>query len=76
MAELVEGPEHTVKVNLGYTKSMGAGTYEFVRVDIGLDVKGHGNPSETFNKAYDWAESRLIEKVDEMVKELKKVNGK
>lgn len=69
MKEIENGPEHTVKVSVGYTRNMG--NFESLRVDIGLEVKGHGNPNATFDKAYTWAESKLLEKMAEVEESLK-----
>lgn len=60
---------HRVKVMVGYTRNMG--NYESLRVDIGLDMDGEGNPNATFDKVYSWCEKKLIEKVNEVEAELK-----
>jgi len=47
------------------------GNFESLRIDIGLEVDGYGNPSETFDKAYAWAESKLVDKTTEVEESLK-----
>jgi hypothetical protein len=71
MAELTEnkGVAHRVKVSVGYTRNMQ--NFESLRVDVGLEVDGFGNPDATFTKTYDWVEKKLIEKVEAVEKELK-----
>lgn len=64
---------HRVKVSLGYTRNMG--NFESLRVDIGLEADGHGNPGPTFDKTYAWAEKRLLEKVDGLEAEIKGVKA-
>jgi len=60
---------HRVKVSVGYTRNMG--DFESLRVDIGLELDGTGNPNPTFTKAYDWAESKLLEKMAEVEEEIR-----
>lgn len=62
---------HRVKVSVGYTRNMG--NFESLRVDIGLELDGVGNPNPTFDKAYSWAEGKLLEKVTEVEEQLKAV---
>jgi hypothetical protein len=69
--EIVETPAHRVKVSVGYTRNMG--NFESLRVDVGLELEGKGNPNPTFEKAYNWAEGKLLEKVDEVEKQLKDI---
>ena len=70
MSELKDTrPAHRVKVTLGYTRNMG--NFEYLRVDIGLEADGTGNPNVTFEKVYAWAEEKLLEKVAEVEDELK-----
>lgn len=66
----VDKTAHRVKVSVGYTRNMG--NFESLRVDIGLELDGVGNPNPTFEKAYAWAEKKLLEKVSEVEEELKK----
>lgn len=61
---------HRVKVTLGYTRNMG--NFESLRLDIGLEADGTGNPNATFDKVYNWTEEKLLEKVAEVEEELKK----
>lgn len=70
----IDKPNHRVKVSIGYTRNMG--NYESLRVDIGLEADGTGNPNDTFDKVYGFAERKLLEKVDEVEAELKAVKGK
>ena len=66
---------HRVKVSVGYTRNMG--NFESLRVDIGCEVDGNGqNPNETFEKAYQWAETKLIAKIDEVEKDIRGVTGR
>lgn len=65
----VEKPGHRVKVTLGYTRNMG--NFESLRVDIGLEADGTGHPDTTFDKVYNWTETKLLEKVAEVEAELK-----
>ena len=71
MSELVAGPNHKVSVAVGYTRNMG--NFESLRVDIGLELEGTGNPNDTFTKAYGWCEKKLVEKVAELEEEVKEV---
>lgn len=59
---------HRVKVSLGYTRNMG--DFESLRMDIGLELDGAGNPNVTFDKAYKWAESKLLENLAEVEAEI------
>lgn len=47
------------------------GNFESLRLDIGLEVDGVGKPSDTFEKAYAWAEAKLVEKMNEVEAALK-----
>ena len=60
---------HRVKVNVGYTRNMG--NFESLRLDIGLEVDGVGKPSDTFEKAWEWTEAKLVEKMAEVEAALK-----
>ena len=60
---------HRVKVSVGYTRNMG--NFESLRIDVGLELDGIGNPDPTFDKAYRWAEGKLLEKAAEVEDELK-----
>ena len=62
---------HRVKVSEGYTRNMG--NFESLRVDVGLELDGVGNPNPTFDKAYGWAETKLLEKVSEVEEQLKAI---
>lgn len=61
-----------VEVELGFTKSMGEGTYEFLRVDI--RHRGHVEEDEDINEAtdrlYKNLEAVIVEKVNELDKAL------
>jgi len=46
------------------------GNFESLRVDVGLEIDGTGNPTPTFDKAYQWVEEKLLEKVNEVEAEL------
>ena len=66
----IDEQAHRVKVSLGYTRNMG--NFESLRVDIGLEADGTGNPNTTFDKVYAWTEKKLLEKVAEVEEELTK----
>jgi hypothetical protein len=73
MAELtVRGdiPKHRVSVSAGYTKNMG--DFESLRVDVGLEIDGKPGetPEQTYLRAAEWVEKKLVDKVDEVTKEL------
>lgn len=70
----VDKPNHRVKVNVGYTRNMG--DFESLRIDIGLELDGSGNPNPTFDKAYNWVEGKLLEKMAEVETELKGNKGR
>lgn len=56
MAELKEEHEDgtvSVEVELGFTKSMGAGSYEFLRVDIRRGLRG--TPGQDLDKLEEFA---------------------
>jgi hypothetical protein len=57
-----------VKVNVGTT--INTGNFESLRVDVGLEVDGVGDPTPTFEKAWAWAEKKLVEKAHEIKDEL------
>ncbi|AXH68769.1 hypothetical protein SEA_COMRADE_54 [Streptomyces phage Comrade] len=65
---------HKVKVMVGYTRNMG--NFESLRLDVGLEVEGYGNPNPTFDKAYGWAEGRLLAHLDELESEIKGIKEK
>jgi hypothetical protein len=67
----IKSTNHRVKISVGYTRNMG--NFESLRVDVGLEVDGVGSPNPTFEKAYDWAEEKLLEKVEEVEKQLKAI---
>lgn len=66
---------HDIQVELGFTKSMGKDTYEFLRVDIrhGLRLGNDDdldtvldNINQLTNKIYENLEVKIVEKVDEL----------
>lgn len=59
-----------MKVQLGTT--INTGNFENLRVDVGLEVDGIGDPNPTFDKAWTWAEAKLGKKVREIQEELEK----
>jgi hypothetical protein len=69
MSDVNQELGHRVKVTIGYTRNMG--NFESLRVDIGLEADGVGNPNKTFEKVYSWTEGKLLEKVAEVEQELK-----
>lgn len=62
-----------VEVELGFTKSMGEGTYEFLRVDI--RHRGHIQEEEDINSTTDRVYKNLEEVIVEKVNELDKALG-
>jgi hypothetical protein len=42
------------------------GNFESLRLDIGLEIDGVGKPSDTFQKAWEWTEAKLVEKMKEV----------
>lgn len=77
MANLTENGDGTVsvEVELGFTKSMGAGTYEFLRVDIRQGLRGKPGTDldqlevyaeEITERLYTKLEGKLVEKVREL----------
>lgn len=48
------------------------GNFESLRVDVGLELDGVGNPNATFEKAWTWTEAKLVEKVAEVEEALTK----
>lgn len=71
--ELVENPgSHDVEVEMGFTKSMGEKTYEFIRTDIryrGRLTEGQ-NHDQLADELYQALEEKLVEKVNEIDKAL------
>jgi hypothetical protein len=61
---------HRVKVSAGTT--INTGNYENLRVDIGLELDGVGDPNPTFDKAWGFVETKLVEKTREIKDELDK----
>ena len=61
-----------IKVQLGYTMSLGAHTFESIRYDF--SVEDESKPNETtdqaFNRIYEYVESKLMTKVTEDRKNL------
>lgn len=58
-----------VKVNLGYTISMGPGTYEFLRIDYGLEADA--KEGETIGEAFERVENFVSDKLFSEVKKVK-----
>lgn len=65
MSELVE-KTHRVKYTVGWTANMG--NFESLRVDVGLEIDGTGNPDATLAKVARWVEDNLGERVAEVKK--------
>jgi hypothetical protein len=57
-----------VKVQAGTT--INTGNFENIRVDIGLELDGVGDPGPTFDKAWSWVENKLAKKAGEIKDEL------
>lgn len=52
--------------------TINTGNYENLRVDIGLELDGVGDPNPTFDKAWSFVESKLVAKTREIKDELDK----
>jgi hypothetical protein len=50
--------------------TINTGNFENLRVDVGLEVDGVGDPTPTFDKAWAWAENKLGQKVREIKDDL------
>lgn len=59
-----------MKVQAGTT--INTGNFENIRVDVGLEVDGVGDPNPTFDKAWAWVEAKLGQKAREIQEELAK----
>lgn len=59
-----------MKVSAGTT--INTGNFENLRVDVGLEVDGIGDPTPTFDKAWSWVEKKLVEKATEIKDDLDK----
>jgi len=66
-----KGTPHRIKVSLGYTRNMG--DFESLRMDIGLELDGYGNPTPTFEKTYKFVEDRLMAHLSEVEEEIREV---
>lgn len=66
MSELQAQPVkmHRVKYDISWTKNMG--NFESLKVNVGLEADGTGNPDVTFAKVVEWVEERLGERVVEV----------
>lgn len=53
-----------MKVSAGTT--INTGDFNNIRVDVGLEIDGFGDPNPTFEKAWVWVEAKLIEKAKEV----------
>lgn len=73
MAELkaIPGGQTVIKVDLAYTRNMG--NYENLRINVGIeDYRRDGETTDTaMDRVYNFVESKLIEKMQEIEKELK-----
>lgn len=61
-----------VEVELGFTKSMGEGTYEFLRVDVRHrgSAEGEEDINDATSRIYKNLEGVIVEKVNELDKAL------
>jgi hypothetical protein len=59
---------HRVKYELTYTKNLG--NFENIKIDVGLEADGSGDPSVTFAKVVDWVKENLDKQVSEVVSEI------
>ena len=62
--------ETRVKVDLSFTRNLG--NYESIRIGIGIedDVRSGENVNEATERVYKFVEDKLIEKTNEVEKEL------
>lgn len=67
MSELTE-KTHRVTYAVGWTANMG--NFESLRVDLGLELDGVGNPDATLNKVAKWVEENLGARVVEVRKQI------
>jgi hypothetical protein len=65
-----ENTDTKVTVSLGFTKNLG--NFESLRVDIGIQdfVRQGENTSQATDRIYAFVESKLIEKQEEIAKEI------
>lgn len=56
---------HRVKYELNYTKNLG--NFENVKIGLGLELDGSGNPAVTLAKVREWVEENLATAVTEVV---------
>lgn len=64
-------PPTVVKVEVGYTRNLG--NFENVKVNLGIEdhVRDGENANSAMDRVYAFVERKLIEKVQEIEKELK-----
>lgn len=56
-----------VTVAVGVTKSMGAGTYEFLRLDVGVTIPCYTEEiTEVEKQATEWVDNKLDKKLEEL----------
>jgi hypothetical protein len=67
MSELTAPPVkmHRVKYDLQWTKNMG--NFESLKINVGLEADGEGNPDVTMAKVRAWVEDNLGRAVNEVV---------
>jgi hypothetical protein len=66
-------PKHKVLVGMGYTKNLG--DFDSLRMDVRLEIEGKPgeNPDQTYKKASDWVEARLMEQFAETVEQVREI---
>jgi hypothetical protein len=67
----VERPQTNVRVELGFTKNLG--NFENLRVSIGVEdyVRDGETVDAATERVYDFVENKVVEKVNEIEKEIK-----
>jgi len=67
------GTSGKVSINLGMTLSLGEGTYEFVRVDVGVELPCYPEElKEAKTTAYEFAKSELFANAQEVREKIPK----
>lgn len=68
---MMENSPTKVKVDLNFTRNLG--NYESIKIGLGVEdmVRSGENVDTAMERVYTYVENKLIEKVDEMEKELK-----
>ena len=60
---------HRVSVSMGYTRNMG--DFESLRMDVGLEADGTGDPNVTFTRVKNWVQTKMLENFREVEDQLR-----